>query len=410
MVDPGTAKTTRHDMGAMGLVGLGHAYSHFSHLVLPPLFPLLRTTFDVGFTELGAVITVYFVASGLAQTPAGVLTDRFGAHRVLIAGLTLLGTAVALFGVVGSFWMLFPLAALAGLGNSVFHPADYSILTAVIGRRRLGRAYSIHTFCGNLGWAAAPVFVLALAGPFGWRTALVAAGLLGIAIALTLARYRAVLAGAPGPLESARAAVVTASGGGLAPLFTRPIVVCFAYFLLLAIAGVSLQTFMPVLLGQLHGTPLSVGGTALTGYLIGGAFGILAGGVLADRGRRHDVVVTVGLSGGAALLLLIGPLAMAAPVLVGSLAVAGFLVGTTMPSRDMLVRDAAPVGATGRVFGFVYSGLDSGAAIAPLVVGALLDHRQPMLALWLIVGALALAVTAVAVLRRSSRPALEPAE
>lgn len=400
--------TAKSDVGVIALIGLGHGYSHFSHLVLPPLFPVLRATFDVSFTELGAVMTLFFVASGLAQTPAGFLADRFGAHRILIAGTALLGAAVALFGLVGSFWVLFPLAVLAGFGNSVFHPADYSILTAVVGRRRLGRAYGVHTFCGNLGWAAAPAFVLGMTGVFGWRVALVAAGAVGIAIAITLARYHPLLVGAPAPARADRAAAMTAATP--APLFSRPVVVCFVYFLLIAIAGVSIQTFLPVLLDVLHETPLTVGGAALTGYLIGGAAGILAGGLLADRSHRHDLVVTCGLTGSAALLLVIGPVAMAAPLLVGTLALAGFMTGATMPSRDMLVRNATPSGATGRVFGFVYSGLDAGAAIAPLIVGALLDRGRAMPVLWFVAGALVLAVGSVAVLRRASAPAPAPAE
>jgi MFS family permease len=386
----------------IGLIGLAHTFSHFFQLSLPPLFPLLRHAFGVGYAELGLLTTFFFIASGLSQTPAGFLVDRFGARRVLCCGLGLLAGSILLCGLAPGYWSLMPLMVLAGMGNSVFHPADYSILTASVERGRLGRAYGIHTLGGNIGWALAPITMLGLATLLGWRGALVTAGVAGLVVLGVL------LLQAPALHDGRRAGAAggRARLGDVAAVFaSRPILLCFAYFVLLSIASVGLQNFLPATLAALRGLDLATGSTALTALLLGSSAGILAGSVAADRGLRHDLVVAGGLALAAALVLLVASIPLASPALIALLAAAGFAMGITTPSRDMLVRGATPAGATGKVFGFVYSGLDVGGAAAPTVVGLLLDGGHPAQALWLSASALLLAVfTATSLRRRSSVP------
>lgn len=407
----------RRDIKVMGLVGLAHSTSHFFMLALPPLFPLLKAEFGVGYAELGLVMTVFFVCSGLAQTPAGFLVDRLGAPRVLFAGIALLSSAVMLYALVPSYGTLLPLAAVAGLGNSVYHPADYAILNATIHHGRIGRAYSFHTLGGNLGWAAAPVTVLTLATLFGWRTALLAAGALGLVILLVLISARDLFRDAdvrrhgPAAPAAAHGGVRQASkGGALGVFLSRSVVICFGYFLFLAIATIGIQTFLPSVLKTLHGTPLTVGAAALTSYLVGGGGGILLGGVVADRSHRHWRIVTIGLIGCAIGLLVVNMIALSTTMLIVVITISGFLLGTTLASRDMLVRRATPRGASGRVFGFVYSGLDAGSALVPLAAGMLLDHARPTLVLWLFATALLLAVGMARALPRGPAAAALHAE
>ncbi len=401
MASTETAPATR-DIQVIGLIGIAHATSHFFQLVVPSLFPLLRGTFGVGFTELGAVMTTVLIASGLAQTPCGFLVDRLGARRLLLAGMALLAVSSILFGLVPVFWLMFPVAILAGLGNSVYHPADYAILTANISPPRLGRAYSVHNLGGNLGWAAAPVFVLPIAAATNWRVALVAAGCLGLLVFGWLFVARRKL--------TDPVAKTTAHPQGrhtLALIASRPVMLCFVYFTMLSITTVATNSFLPVTLDELHGVAIATGAAALTAFLIGGAAGMLAGGFLADWSRRHDAIVASGLLATALLFLLLSLLPLFGALLIGIAAAAGALLGITMPSRDMLVRRSAPEGAIGRVFGFVYSGLDTGAAIAPVVVGYLLDHGRPATVLWFSALALIAGVLSVTLLPRRPAGALK---
>ncbi len=365
-----------HDMQVMALIGVAHGISHFFQLVLPSLFPLLKDDFQVSYTELGAVMTVFYVTSGLLQTPAGFLVDRIGARAVLLGGLGIYCAAIALYGLAPSFWLLFPCAMLAGIGNSVFHPADYSILNASVRQNRLGRAYGSHTLGGNLGWAAAPPLMAGAALLIGWRGALLLAATLGVIVLGLLLLSRQRLADDMGGRQRAEAGKA-ATPATMAPLLSLPVVMCFGYFLLLATGLVAIQNFLPATLEALHGTPLSLATTALTGFLLGASFGVVVGGALADRGVAPGRIVVGGLFGAAALAVLVSQLNLPALLLVAAIAGAGFLQGATTPSRDLIVRGAAPKGASGRVFGFVYSGLDAGSALAPVLIGLLLDHGRP---------------------------------
>ena len=393
------------DLQVIGLIGVAHASSHFFQLVVPPLFPMLRIAFDVNFTQLGAVMTTFFIASGLAQAPCGFLVDRLGARRLLLAGMTLLAVSAILFGMVPAFWMMFPVAILAGLGNSVYHPADYAILTANVTAPRLGRAYSIHNLGGNLGWAAAPVFVLSVAALTNWRVALIAAGGLGLLIVVWFLSVRRDLKDPP-----MKPASDQSTSHALAPILSRPVMLCFLYVTMLSIAIVAANSFLPVSLRDLHGIPLTTGAAALTAFLVAGAAGMLAGGFLADWSRRHDAVVTIGLLATASVFVLLSVFAFTGVALIVIAAAGGLLLGITMPSRDMLVRRSAPEGAIGRVFGFVYTGLDTGAALAPVVVGYLLDRGQPGGVLWFAAIALTIGVLSVVLLPRPRLATPQPAE
>jgi len=365
------------DLRVIALVGTAHSVSHFFQLVLPPLFPFLKDAFHVGYAELGLLATFFYAASGLSQTPAGFAVDRFGARRVLMAGIGLFASALILVALAPSYWAMVPLVVLAGIGNSVFHPADYSILTSAVRKDWMARAYGVHQLGGNLGWAVAPVAVLTLTAFFGWRAALVTLGLFGYALLLFVWWQAASL-----DIGAARGAPARAEAASRRPparfLASPAVLLCFAYFVLLSIAFTGFQQFLPTALLKAHGTPLVAASTALSGYLLGGAAGIMFGGWLADRSAQHERILMVGLFVAALIALFVGIVQLAVMPLVAMMAAAGFCSGTTSPSRDMMVRGATPPGSTGKVFGFVYSGLDLGSALIPPIIGALLDHDMPL--------------------------------
>jgi MFS family permease len=393
------------DLPVIGLISAAHFSSHYFQLVLPPLFPLLTVALGVGYTELGLVMTVFFATSGLAQTPAGFLVDRIGAARVLTGGVALIGGGAVLAGLAPNYLALLPVAVVMGLGNSVFHPADYAILSRKVKPGRMARAFSVHTIGGTLGWALAPIAVLGIASVSSWRLALVASGVAGLFLAglLLLQRERIEIEPAP-TIRSTEG-----GGGSLALFFSLPILMCFAYFALQAISFSATQSFLPVTLHQLHATPLEIATLGITAYMLGSAVGTLGGGILADRTGRLQAIVALGLLTSAAMILLITYVPLPPVLLLLAIAVAGGLTGFTTPSRDLLVRRAAPEGATGRVFGFVYSGLDLGGTVTPAVVGVLLDHGQPRTVMLLVAAVMALTVLTVVNIRTRPLPAPLPA-
>jgi predicted MFS family arabinose efflux permease len=277
---------------------------------------------------------------------------------------------------------------LSGIGNSVFHPADYAILNASIREGRLGRAYGIHTLGGNLGWALAPMTVFGVAGLTGWRTALIIVGLLGLVALAVLMSQSALLSDGR---EERHHHSSQASLSLRSILLSPAILLCLAYFILLAIATIGVQNFLPAILLILHEFPLTFGSSALTAFLLGSSAGTIAGALMADHTRRHNSIIAGGLSLSAAGIAMVGDVTMTGFV-IAILAVAGLALGTTLPSRDMLVRKVTPRGASGRVFGFVYSGLDIGSAVAPVTVGILLDRGETRIVLWLLAAMLILAV------------------
>jgi MFS family permease len=401
MTDLAAAAPTR-DYRIIGLVSVAHGASHFYQLVLPMLFPVLKDQFGVTYVELGAMMTLMLTVSGICQTVAGFMVDRYGARTVLHAGIALTAGAYALMAAAPNFWAMLPMVALAGAGNSVFHPADYSILTAKVSAARIGRAYSIHTFCGNIGWMLVPTVVLGLQESIGWRGALLVVGGAGLLFLVYLMAQGDAL---PNEGRKHREAEGSAAAEPLptSVLFSLPVLLCLAYFTLLALSSVTLQSFLPTVLHALHDTPLTIAGHALTAYLMGASAGILTGGYLADKGARPDFIVAVGLASAATLFVIVGQADWPAPALIALLAATGFASGCTTPSRDLLVRGAAPQGATGSVFGFVYSGLDIGGAIGPLVIGLMLDNGHPAWVFWYTAAIMAFGITTAFSLKRVGR-------
>lgn len=402
------------DGAVIALIGSAHFSSHFFQMVLPPLFWLMKDSLGVGYTELGLLMTVFYAVSGIGQPIAGFVVDRVGARSVLVGGIALLGASMILVSMAPSYWLILALMVPAGLGNCVFHPADYSILSASVSPGRMGRAFSVHAFGGTMGWAVAPAVMVPLALLVDWRFALLMAGLAGLVVAIVVRVQSGILredrSGAAGAHGHG------AAGPGAAPLTWRvllslPIVMCFAYFLFLAVAGIALQNFLAPVLHTLHGTAIETGTDALTAYLLGSAGGILFGGYTADRVHRHELMVGAGLAGAAALVMVAGYVPLAAMPLYMLLALAGFMGGFASPARDMLVRRATPKGATGKVFGFVYSGLDLGSTMAPALAGFLVDHGHPIRVLWLVAAGQLLAIlTAFGLGRRPRQPVAQPAE
>jgi len=396
--------TPRHDVAVMVLVGLAHGASHFFQLLLPPLFPFLKDEFSVSYTELGLIMTLFYTTSGLLQTPAGFLVDRIGARRVLIGGLTLCCAAPLLYSLAPSYTALLAITLLAGIGNSVFHPADYSILNASISQRRMGRAFSSHTLGGNLGYAVSPALLGTIAFAYGWRSAAVVAGLMGLCILAAVLLRRDLLQDDMGKLQrAANRLEPSGSAHSVMPLFSLPVVMCFIYFLLMSSASAGLQNFLPPTLDAVYSTPLTVATAALTGFLLGSSAGIIVGGGVADRGYSPHRLVTGGLLCASAMMLVVATVPLPNPLLIACVASAGFLQGFTTPSRDLIVRAAAPKGATGRVFGFVYSGLDAGSALSPFLLGFLLDQGRADVVLFVVPGVLLLTILTVLGIHQTRR-------
>jgi MFS family permease len=397
-LDSLAAGTFRRDVKIIGLIGSAHCLSHFFQLVLPPLFPLLKAEFDVSYTTLGALVSVFYVASGLCQFGAGFAVDRFGARPVLLGGIGLVAGGALVAGFMPDVFWLFPLAFIMGVGNGVFHPADFAVLNANVAPRRLGHAYSTHGIGGSLGYALAPVVSYGLGSMIGWRHALVVLGALGLVALAALATQRHALS------SRAHDAVVPRHtlAGSLELFRQKAIVLCFLYFAVLTLATIGIQTFAGTALNAAYGVPLALATSALTAYLLGSTTGILAGGFLAAHTAHHDRVAASGLFAGGALMLLVGAVPAAANLAIALFAVTGFALGATGPSRDMIVRGATPPGASGRVYGFVYSGLDLGATISPVAVGTLLDQGEPRAVFVAVAVCLFVAIGTVLQVRRSA--------
>jgi MFS family permease len=378
-----TPRSFRHDATVISLVGFSHGTSHFFHFVLPALFPWLMREFDLTFTQAGAAMTVFFVVSGIGQALAGFVVDRIGALRVLCGGMALLSLAGLGYASAQSYGMLLAAAALAGLGNSVFHPADFTLLNRRVSTSRLGHAFSVHGLSGSLGWAASPVFVLAIAASQGWRSACVGASIVGFLALAFLFANRRILEDADNvlPHEAARR-----RGGSLAFLGAGVVWMCFVFFMLTVMAFGGLQNFGPVILERAYGVTLAFATTALTTYLLGNAAGVAAGGFFASQGERQDRLVALSLFSAALCAVALASTAVPAWSVVALMGMMGFSVGFSGPSRDMLVRHAATStfgsGAFGRVYGFVYSGIDTGLALAPILFGAFMDAGRYTHVLW----------------------------
>ncbi|QCB45790.1 MFS transporter [Hydrogenophaga sp. PAMC20947] len=363
----------RQDASIIGLVGLAHATSHFSHLLLAPLFPIFIREFGLSFSDVGMLMTLFFVVSGSGQALSGFLVDRIGARPVLLGAIVCFLLASLVASQATSYGGLLMVAALAGLGNAPFHPADFTILNQRVSAPRLGHAFSVHGLTGNLGWALAPVFLVGISALSDWRTAYLAAAGLNVVVLAVLVWQRDKLLTEVVPRSAEHA-----QGSDLAFLKLPVVWWCFAFFFLSTMTLAVVQSFAPSILKALHGVSVEAATLTISAYMLCGAAGILVGGFVAAYGQHHrfssDRVVAFSMSSGAVLLLLSATGWLGSTGSMVALAITGFAVGVGGPSRDMMIKKAAPAGATGRVYGTVYSGLDAGFAVSPLLFGVFMDR------------------------------------
>jgi FSR family fosmidomycin resistance protein-like MFS transporter len=387
--------TLRRDAKIIGLITLGHGLSHFYQLVIAVLFPIIRKDLGVSYAELGATVALFYTVSGVCQTLAGFAVDRFGARRVLLLGLAMCAGGVFLAGFAPSFRTLVIAAVIAGMGNSVFHPADFSILNARVEADRLGYAFSFHGLGGNIGWALAPAFSLAMTRLYGWHVALMSAAAMGLVMFVLIAWNGGMLEVKRAPAAAAPLARATTLEHDLRVLTAAPVVMCFLFFFLLSVALTGIQTFGVSSIVAFYHVPVALASSALTAYLLGAAAGVLTGGYVAGRTRRHDLVAAAGMLSAGLLVLGVALGEVSEPLLVPVLALAGFSAGITNPSRDLLVRASTPPGSTGKVYGFVYSGLDLGAMATPVFYGMLLDRGVPQAVFFTVFAATLLSIATV---------------
>ena len=398
-VPAGAPVTHATETKFVGTICFVHFASHYYITLLAPLFLFVRADYGVSYTELGLAFTAFNVVSTALQTPTGFLVDRVSARLLLIAGLLIGAGAFTIAALVDSFWVFVAMFALAGLGNTVYHPADYALLSRHVPAARASRAFSLHTFAGMLGNAAAPPSLLFLQSTVGWRGAFLGAAVLGLVAALVMA-----VAGEP-PEPAEAAAKVKTHGEtqsigtpiGWRLLVSPPILLNLVFFILLAMSSGALYNFLVPALGALHGTPPTIGNAALTGLLLLSPIGVLVGGWLAGRTAHHGLVATCGLIVTATVSSLVGLFDFAAAALVVLMSTAGFFSGLTMPSRDMIVRAVTPSGAYGRVFGFVSTGFNIGGIVSPLIFGQLLDHGYPLAIFFCVAGCALISIATVAI-------------
>ncbi len=378
LTESGAGSATKlRDYKIIGLVGAAHFMSHIYVIMLPPLFLFARTEYNVSFTELGFVMAVFGFFSASLQTPAGYVVDRLGSGSFLILGLALSGTGALVVGLVPHYWALMLGFAILGLANTIYHPADYAILSHGVSAPRMAQAYSAHTFLGMAGQALTPAFMIAMASFFGWRS-----GFLCIAVVTYI--VAALLLAQKGLLNDRRASDIRKEDAHAAPqagswklLTASPILKAFVFFFFLTMTGNALQSFSIIGFGALYGTPIAVTNVALTAYLIFNATGVLSGGVVADRYKNPLRIATAGLAGSGLVILIIALVDFDAVFFVAMMALAGFLSGVIMPSRDMIVRAVTPPGSFGLVFGFVSTGFAVAAMVAPPLYGWLMDQGSP---------------------------------
>lgn len=393
----------RTDFKVIGLIGVAHFFSHFYIYMLPPLFPLLKTVFDVSYAELGMLLSVFSGATGLTQIPFGFLVDRFGARSILIGGLALEGLAFLLMGFTDGYWVVMGLMVIAGCANGVYHPADYAILSASVSERRMGQAFSLHTFAGYAGFAIAGPVIVFLNLWIGWRFGLAVCGAAGLVTAALLIAYSRHLKHAPKAAPATDK--VAAAGGepdphGMALLLSPPILMCLGFFTLLSLGSTGIASFLIVALGQRHGTEVETATFVLSGYLVSSAVGVLLGGFVADRTTKHNQVAAVCFFATAVIIALVGAVLMTSSVLFVLMVTMGLMHGVIMPSRDMIVRSVTPDGAFGKVFGFVTSGFSIGGIIAPTFFGWILDQSAPE---WVFYGIAAIMLCSMATVFTSGR-------
>ena len=383
------------DIKVIALVALAHFVSHVHLMLLPPIFGQVREAFGVTYTQLALALTAFNVASAALQTPAGFLVDRIGPRLMLTAGLVVGGIAIAAAALLPGYWFFVIAYGLLGVANTVYHPADYSILSAAIDARKIGKAFSIHTFAGYLGSGVTPALMLACAAIWNWQAAFLFAAGLSVAVALLLVVAGGVL---PRVVRKPMAAGKSESGVGLDLLLSPAILRNLLFFFCIAMANGGIQTYSVVAMAAIHDTPAAVANIGLSGFLLFSAAGVLLGGIIADRTPHHERVAAIGFAFTSTMAALMAWVSMPAAVLIGVMSVGGLLNGMIQPSRDMMVRAVTPPGSFGKVFGFVSTGFNLGGMVAPLLYGFLMDRHEPR-AIFLIVIAFILLALVTAITR-----------
>ncbi|MCO6418777.1 MFS transporter [Siccirubricoccus sp. KC 17139] len=388
-----------HDARIVGLIGTGHFLSHFYMLCLAPLFPVWQAEFGVSYATLGLSVALMSATTALLQTPVGFWVDRYGARVFLVGGTLLMALSIAAMAFAPSYWAILGLAILSGVGNSVIHPADYAIMAGSVSKGFMGRAFALHAFTGNLGFAAAPPVIALLLTGMDWRMALLTVGLLGIPVVAAILAQSGVLKDQAKPARKEEGA---ASGRAL--LLSRPMLLFFAFFLLSSVAGSGIQSWLVTVLGQLWGTPVLAASTALTAYMAGTTGGNLIGGWIADKSKRNLFVLVTTLTLVAmAVLLLLGLVKLPETALLAVSVVGGLALGISRTPRDVMLKEACPPGEIGKVFGFVSSSLPLGSAIAPVPMGLLIDLGYPGLVLPVVAGLLGLSLLCAGGAKESAR-------
>lgn len=374
----------------MSLVGSAHFMSHLYYQALPPLFVILVIDLNTSYTALGLIMTVYHIASATATTPVGFIVDRLSPRRVLVLGLLVQAAAMILAGMYNSYWSLMILFAVSGLAFAVYHPSNYAIMSGSVHRSRLGRAFSVHAFSGNMGNALTPIIVLAIAELWGWRSAFFIIGAIGIAIALLIFTQGGFLRS-----EKEQEDAEAENGGNrkeapqrtlkqdFAILLSAPVLLCFLFYVISNISIGGVRTYGVAALVELYGTPKTIAGSALTGYMIGASLGILSGGFFADRFGARILVPVIGLSLASALMFVVGSVSMPIAMIVAVLALSGFTRGCVQATRDLVVLSITPKGATGKVFAFVYNGSMIGGATIPFIYGVFMDRGEHAMVFWI---------------------------
>jgi MFS family permease len=380
------------DAKVIALIAIAHFVSHVHVMLLPPILGQVKEAFGVSYTQIALAITAFNVASALLQTPAGFLVDRIGPRLMLTAGLILASAAITAAALLPGYWFFVIAYALMGVANTVYHPADYSILSAAIDGKKIGKAFSIHTFAGYLGFGVTPAMVLACAAIWDWRGAFLFAAGLSFAVALLLIVAGSVL---PRVVRKPMGPSKAEAKVGLGLLLSPPILRNLLFFFCLAMANGGIQTFTVVGMGALHGTPASVANVALSGFLLCSAGGVLLGGIIADRTPHHERVAALGFACTSTMAILMAWANMPAAVLIGVMSLGGLLNGIIQPSRDMMVRAVTPPGSFGKVFGFVTTGFNLGGMISPLLFAWLMDRGEPRAIFMIVVAFIFLALVTV---------------
>lgn len=387
----------RRDGKVVGLIAFVHFVSHIHMMLLPPIFGLVKQAFGVSYTEIALALTVFNMASALLQTPAGFLVDRFGPRAMLTGGLILAATGITMAALLGGYWTFVIAYGLMGVANTVYHPADYAILSATVDGKRIGKAFSIHTFAGYAGFGVAPALVIGCAALWGWRGVYLAAAILTFGSVVLL-----IVAGSLLPRWTRKASHAAKSDTkvGLDLLLSAPILRNLFFFFCLAMANGGIQTYAVVSQQALHGISASVANVGLSGFLLMSAVGVLVGGVIADRTPHHERVAAIGFACTSTMAVLMGWVDLPGALLVLVMSVGGFLNGVIQPSRDMMVRAVTPPGSVGKVFGFVSTGFNLGGMVAPLTYGWLMDHGRPQMIYAIVVFFIVLALATVVTRRK----------